>query len=93
MEGVVADARRIEKILQEQPASGVDSLMESMNRQIQILKKDLLKAHEKLAAQPTAAPLSHAVAAAQPPPASFAPPQRTQAAAPQPPPMATAQAP
>ena len=101
MEGVVADARRIEKILQEQPASGVDSLMESMNRQIQILKKDLLKAHEKLAAQPTAAPqtaalaapLSHAVAAAQPPLASLAPPQRTQAAAPQPQPMATAQAP
>ena len=101
MEGVVADARRIEKILQEQPTSGVDSLMESMNRQIQILKKDLLKAHDKLAAQPTAAPQtaalavppSHAVAAAQPPPASFAPPQRAQAAAPQPPPMATAQAP
>ena len=101
MEGVVADARRIEKILQAQPASWVDSLMESMNRQIQILKKDLLKAHENLEAQPTAAPqtaalaapLSHAVAAVQPPPASFAPPQRTQAAAPQPPPMATAQAP
>ena len=101
MEGVVSDARRIEKILQEQPTSGVDSLMESMNRQIQILKKDLLKAHDKLAAQPTAAPEtaalavppSQAVAAAQPPPASFAPPQRAQAAAPQLPPMATAQAP
>ena len=101
MEGVVADARRIEKILQEQTTSGVDSLMESMNRQIQILKKDLAKDHEKLAAQPTAAPqtaalaapLSHAVAAAQPPPASLAPPQRAQAAAPQPQPMATAQAP
>ena len=101
MEAVVADARRIEKILQEQPTSEVDSLMESMNRQIQILKKDLLKAHEKLAAQPTAAPEtaalavppSQAVAAAQPPPASFVPPQRTQAAAPQVPPMATAQTP
>ena len=101
MEGVVADARRIEKILQEQPTSGVDSLMESMNRQIQILKKDLLKAHEKLAAHPTAtpqtaalaAPLSHTVAAAQPPPASLASPQRPQAAAPPPQPMATAQAP
>ena len=99
MEGVVADARRIEKILQEQPTSGVDSLMESMNRQIQILKKDLLKAHEKLAAQPAAAPQtaalaappSHAVAAAQPPPAPFAPLPGTQAATPQPPPMATAQ--
>ena len=101
MEGVVSDARRIEKILQEQPTSGVDSLMESMNRRIQILKKDLLKAHEKLAAQSIAAPEtaalavppSQAVAAAQPPPASFAPPQRTQAAASQLPPMATAQAP
>ena len=101
MERVVADARRIEKILQEQPASGVDSLMESMNHQIQILKKDLVKAHEKLAAQTAAAPqtaalaapLSHAVAAAQPPPASLAPPQRAQAAAPQPQPMATAQTP
>ena len=101
MEGVVADARRIEKILQEQPTSGVDSLMESMNHQIQILKKDLLKAHEKLAAQPAvapqtaalAAPPSHAVAAAQPPPAPFAPLPGTQTAAPPPPPMATAQTP
>ena len=75
--------------------------MESMNRQIQILKKDLVKAPEELAAQPIAAPgtaalaapPSQAVAAAQPPPASLAPPQRTQAAAPQLPPMATAQAP
>ena len=66
MEGVVADARRIEKILQEQPTSGADNMMESMNRQIQILKKDLLKAHERLASQTPAAPLSHAVAAAQP---------------------------
>ena len=101
MEGVVSDARRIEKILQDQPTSGVDSLMESMNRQIQILKKDLVKAHEKLAAQPIAAPVtaalavppSQAVATAQPPPASLAPPQRAQAAAPQLPPMATAQVP
>ena len=50
MEGVVADARRIEKILQEQPTPAADSALESMNRQIQILKKDLLKANEKLAA-------------------------------------------
>ena len=101
MEGVVADARRIEKILQEQATSGADNMMESMNRQIQILKKDLLKAHEKLASQTPAAPqtaalaapLSHAVAAGQPPPASLVPPQRPQAAAPPPQPMATAQAP
>ena len=101
MEGVVADARRIEKILQEQPTSGAESALETMNRQIQILKKDLLKAHDKLAAQTPVAPqtaalattLNPTVAAAQPPPASLASPQRPQAAAPPPQPMATAQAP
>ena len=75
--------------------------MESMNRQIQFLKKDLIKSHEKLVAQPVAAlvtaalavPPSQAVAAAQPPPASLAPPQRAHPAASQLPPMATAQAP
>ena len=74
MEGVVSDTRRIEKILQDQPTLGVDNLLESMNRQIQILKKDLVKAHEKLAAQSVATliaaaltvPPSQAVAAAQP---------------------------
>ena len=72
MEEVVSAARRIERILQERPTSGMDTLMESKNRQIQILTKDLAKAHEKLAAQqpvatPTAAlavPPSQAVAAA-----------------------------
>ena len=101
MEGVVADARRIEKILQEQPTSGAESSLETMNRQIQILKKDLVKAHEKLAAQTTAPPQTAAltipatptVAAAQPPPASFVPPQRPQAVAPPPQPMVTAQTP
>ena len=43
MEGVVADARRIEKILQEQPPSGAKSALESMNRQIQILKRISLR--------------------------------------------------
>ena len=101
MEGVVADARRIEKILQEQPTSGAESELETMNCQIHILKKDLVKAHEKLAAQTTAAPQTAAlaipasptVAAAQPPPASLVPPQRPQAAAPPPQPMVTAQTP
>ena len=63
-----------------------------MISQIQILKKDLLKANEKLAAQtatpPQAAsmalPAAPIVAAAQPPPASFTPPQRPQAMAPPP---------
>ena len=92
MEGVVADARRIEKILQEQPTPAADSALESMNRQIQILKKDLLKANEKLAAQTATPPQAASmalqatpiVAAAQPPPAAFAPPQRLQAMAPPP---------
>ena len=82
MEEVVAAARRIERILQEQPTSGMDTLMEFMNRQIQILTKDLAKAHEKLVAQPMVAsataalavPPSQAVAATQHPPASLAPP-------------------
>ena len=99
MEGVVADARRIEKILQEQPTSTADSALETMNRQIQILKKDLIKANERLAAQTTtppqtaslALPATPTVAAAQPPPASFVPPQWPQAIAP--PPQAMAPAP
>ena len=75
--------------------------MESIKRQIQILTKDLAKAHEKLAAQTAAAPVStalavppsQAVAAAQHPPASLAPPQMARPAAPPLQPMATAQAP
>ena len=90
MEGVVADARRIEKILQEQATSTSDSALEAMNRQIQILKKDLIKANEQLAAQPTTSPSTHVVAAAQPPPAAAAPPQLPQAIAPPPQPMAPA---
>ena len=89
MEGVVADARRIAKILQDQPTPTADSSLESMNRQIQILKKDLLKANGKLAAQTTAPPQTASlalpaapiVAAAQPPPATFSPSQRPTAMA------------
>ena len=96
MEEVVSAARRIEKILQELPTSRADNLMESMNRQIQILTKDLAKAHKKLAAQATAAPVttalavppSQAVAAAQHPAAFLAPPQMARPAASPPQPMA-----
>ena len=91
MEVVVADARRIERILQEQPTSGAESAVETMARQIQILQKDLMKAHGKLATQTPAAPqaaalaatFGPAVAAPQPPPASLMPPQWPQAIAPQ----------
>ena len=100
MEEVVSTARRIERILQERPTSGMENL-ESMNRQIQILTKDLAKAHEKIAAQPPVAtptaalavPPSQAVAAAQHPPAPLAPPQMAHPAATPLPPMATAQPP
>ena len=101
MEEVVSAARRIERILQERPTSGMDNLLESMNRQIQTLTKDLAKAHEKLVAQPPVAtptaalavPSSQAVAAALHPPASLAPPPMAHPAATPLPPMATAQPP
>ena len=94
MEEVVAAARRVERILQERPTSGMDTLMESMNRQIQFQAKDLAKAQDKIAVQPpvatpTAAPAvppSQAVAAAQHPPASLAPPRMAHPAATQLPP-------
>ena len=99
MEEVVAAAQRIERILHERPTTGMENLMESMNRQIQILTKDLAKAHEKLVAQPPvatstaalAAPPSLVVAAAQHPPAPLAPPQLAHPTATPLPPMATAQ--
>ena len=101
MEEVVSAARRIERILQERPTSGMEHLIESMQSQIQILTKDLAKAHEQIAGKPQAttptaafaAPPSNTVAAAQPPPASLAPPQLPNPAATPLPPMATAQPP
>ena len=101
MEEVVSATRRIERILQERPTSGMEHLMESMKRQIQILTKDLARAHERIAAQPPAAtptaalavPPSNAVAAAQHPPAPLAPPYMAHPAATPLPPMATAQPP
>ena len=87
MEGVVADARRIEKILQEQPTPATDSAIETMTRQIQILKKDLVKANERLIAQSATPPqtaslalsASPTVAVAQPPPANLVPQPKSQA--------------
>ena len=98
IEEVVAAARRVERILQERPTSGMDTLMESMNRQIQFLAKDLAKAQDKIVAQPPVAtptaalavPPSQAVAAAQHPPASLAPPLMAHpAATPLPPPYSS----
>ena len=79
MEEVVPAARRVETILQERPTSGMEHLIESMRSQIQILTKDLAKAHEPVATKPQAAtrtaafsaPPSNTLAAAQPPPSPF----------------------
>ena len=101
MEEVVAAARRIERILEERPTSGMEQLIQSMQSQIQILTKDLAKAHEQIASKPPAAtptaafaaPPSNAVAAAQPPPAASAPTSLPSPAATPLPPLATAQPP
>ena len=99
MEEVVAAARRIERILEERPTSGMEQLIQSMQNQIQILTKDLAKAHEQMASKPPAAtptaafaaPPSNAVAAAQPPPAASAPTSLPSPTATPLPPLATAQ--
>ena len=103
MEEVVGATRRIERILGEQPDSKIEQIVLSMQDQIQILTKDLKKAHEQMASQaaaatPTAAlaaPPAATVAAAQPPP--IAPSPAMAHAHPPPtaplPPLATAQPP
>ena len=91
MEDVVAAARRIEKILEEQADSKMERLISSMQDQIRLLKKDLKEAHDQISAHPTTATPTAAlaatsavtVAAAHPPPLSPA----------QPSPLATAQPP
>ena len=55
MEEVVAAARRMERILGEQPDSKMEQLILSMQDQIRILTKDLKSAHEQMASQSTAA--------------------------------------
>ena len=56
MEDVVAAARRIEKILEEQTDSKMERLVSTMQDQIRILKKDLKEANEQIAAHKAAAP-------------------------------------
>ena len=81
MEEVVATARRIETILEEQTDTKIERLVNMMQNEIRILKKDLKEAHEQIAAHKTAAtPVSAlaavptpVVAAAQPPPPAPAP--------------------
>ena len=97
MENVVAVARRIEKVLEEQNDYKMERLITAMQDQIRILTKDLKNAHEQTAAQqasatPTAAlaaPPIATVVAAHPPPLA----QPPSLAAAQSPPLATAQPP
>ena len=103
MEEVVAAARRIERILGEQPDSKMEQIILSMQDQIRIVTKDLESAHEQMASQATAAtptaalaaPPAATVAAAQPPPVASLPVMAN--AHPPPaaplPPLATAQPP
>ena len=81
MENVVAAARRIEKILEEQTDTKMERLVSTMQDQIRLLKKDLKEANEQIAAHRTATPPVAAMsavpvptaataAAAQPPPAA-----------------------
>ena len=63
MEEVVAAARRIEKILEEQTDSKMERLVNSMQDQIRILKKDLKEANEQIATHKATAPTAAAMAA------------------------------
>ena len=103
MEDVVAAARRIKRILGEQNDSKMERLILSMQDQVRILTKDLISAHEQMAAQPAsttptaalAAPPIATVAAAYPPPLAQPPPMAVAHPPPaaQLPPLATAQPP
>ena len=72
MEDVVAAARRIEKILEEQTDSKMECLVSTMQDQIRILKKDLKEANEQIAAHKAATPLPAAMTAIPAPVAATA---------------------
>ena len=99
MEDVVAAARRIEKILEEQTDSKMERLISSMQDQIRLLKKDLKEAHKQISAhQITATPnaalaATSAVTVAAAYPSRLAPAHPPPLAPAQPPPLATAQPP
>ena len=83
LEDVIAAARRMEKILEEQTDTKMERLVSTMQDQIRLLKKDLKEANEQIAAHRTAAPPEAAMAAVPAPTAATA-------AAAQPPPAAPA---
>ena len=83
LEDVVAAARRIEKVLEEQTDSKMERLISAMQDQIRLLKKDLKEAHDQITTNQASATPTAALAAS---------PAATVAAA-RPPPLATAQPP
>ena len=83
MEDVVAVARQIKKILEEQTDAKMERLVSTMQDHIRLLKKDLKEANEQITAHRTAAPPVAAIAAGPAPTAATA-------AAAQPPPVAPA---
>ena len=72
MEDVVAAARRIEKILEEQTERKMERLVSTMQDRIQLLKKDLKEANEQITAHRTAAPPVASMAAVPAPTAATA---------------------
>ena len=82
MEDVVAAARRIEKILDEQTDTKMERLISAMQEQIRLLKKDLKEANEQIAAHRAAAPPVGAMAAVPAPTAATAAAARPPPAAP-----------
>ena len=72
MEDVVAAARRIEKILEEQADSKMERLVNSMQDQIRILKKDLKEANEQIATHKAISPPAAAMTATPAPAAAAA---------------------
>ena len=71
MEDVVATARWIEKVLEEQNDPKMERLITSMQEQIRILTKDLKSAHEQMAGQK--APATPTATLAAPPIATVLP--------------------
>ena len=72
MEEVVAAARWIEKILEGQTDSKMERLVNSMQDQIRILKKDLKEANEQTATHKATAPPAAAMAVIPAPAAAAA---------------------
>ena len=72
MEDVVAAARRIEKILDEQTNTKMERLVSTMQEQIRLLKEDLTEANKQIASHGTTAPPAAAMAAVPAPTAATA---------------------